>query len=616
MKIRELSIKNCLSFGEKGLNNEDGLQLGDFNLFIGANNAGKSNVLKLLDLVELILFSIRNASNLSNFPIAFHGDSSYFKDWFFSQDLTKKISFCFSLEIEKSDQALVEMIDGHDERNTNPPVLFMFQRKNGYPKIIKISGFIEHREGHFYTSLTKVKIPNDYPAYSKEPTLFDRDNRKILALVEDGFKDETIYKIIGPCNDELWSRHYPLIENSLREFLGKLYGEVVKELCVHVVAVRKIEPGDETVNSLANLRDAGQAELTILSRVQDFIKELIFADDRDILVNFPPGQGGKRDIQIRAGGLLLPLSHYGSGVEQMLAMATKIVRHGSNKVVLIEEPEVHFHPDLQRKMLRFLADNQDTFKHQYLIATHSNVFIDQFLSIGGNIFYVYINKDSESGQKYSLIDPLNTNNLSDLFYNLGVKPSDLLLANGVLVVEGPTDKDVYADWARKMGKPFERAHILVIDAEGAGSIKKYLSSEVVQRTTFKLFCLADRNAKWVREKAEDVVPKANTQFLDKGDLEDYYPRDIILQFARDYAEKKGKSDHIPDEIEVGETVSRLDCLLDKGRNRGWWKIPLADKVIKKMIPEQIDDEIKDKLTHIYDAVEGNSGNVGKAREGL
>ncbi len=49
MKIRELSVKNCLSFGKKGLNNEDGLQLGDFNLFIGANNAGKSNVLKLLD---------------------------------------------------------------------------------------------------------------------------------------------------------------------------------------------------------------------------------------------------------------------------------------------------------------------------------------------------------------------------------------------------------------------------------------------------------------------------------------------------------------------------------------------------------------------------------------
>ena len=183
MKIRELSVKNCLSFGEKGLNKENYLRLGDFNLFIGANNAGKSNILKLLKLIELILFSIRDAGDLSNFPIAFHGDSAYFKDWFFSQKLNKQIRFCFSLEIEESDQVLIDMIDHHDESETNDPVLFMFQPKNGYPKLIKMSGFIEHRAKNFYASITKVEIPNDYPAYSKEPVLFDRDNKKLLALV-------------------------------------------------------------------------------------------------------------------------------------------------------------------------------------------------------------------------------------------------------------------------------------------------------------------------------------------------------------------------------------------------------------------------------------------------
>ncbi len=285
----------------------------------------------------------------------------------------------------------------------------------------------------------------------------------------------------------------------------------------------------------------------------------------------------------------LPYELEGGGYQAFLNMLRKIETGGD--IFAIEEPENHLHPDLQKRFIKEMEQLLDS-KKQVFIATHSPFIID--LVNLRRVWFIYLD-----GLESKAVNISTQEELSNIFRKIGIKPSDFLFANGVLIVEGSTDRDVYECWAWKIGKPFEKAHILVIDAEAAGNIKKYLASEVVQQTSFKRFGLCDKNAEGeLRKAVEGTVPDKNIFALKKGDLEDYYPRGIVLQFAQEWGKKKGEAQQIPSEIKEGETVKKLNALL----GQDWWKKPLADKVIKEMKPEQIDDEIKTKLTCIYDAV--------------
>lgn len=158
---------------------------------------------------------------------------------------------------------------------------------------------------------------------------------------------------------------------------------------------------------------------------------------------------GKHEIYLEEankGGI--KLSDCGSGLKTIIATLTLLhiipsITKGSKFVFAFEELENNMHPSLERKLLLHIKDYiQDKKGMVVFLTTHSNVAIDLF----GNCSDAQILKVCNDGYKSTVETVMTDESKRDLLDDLGVKASDLLQANCVIWVEGPSDRIYIKKW--------------------------------------------------------------------------------------------------------------------------------------------------------------------------
>jgi energy-coupling factor transporter ATP-binding protein EcfA2 len=135
-------------------------------------------------------------------------------------------------------------------------------------------------------------------------------------------------------------------------------------------------------------------------------------------------------------GVRQNIKDLGTGVEQVLLTAYVGITQPAGSLVVVEEPETNLHPDAQRRLLTHLRGwAKDKV---FVLSTHSPTFLDR--AAGSLPVWLVQRVGGKATLKRAELS------LGEVMEEIGVRLSDVLSADRILVVEGDSDEVVLETW--------------------------------------------------------------------------------------------------------------------------------------------------------------------------
>lgn len=298
-------------------------------------------------------------------------------------------------------------------------------------------------------------------------------------------------------------------------------------------------------------------------------------------------------------GRELDILYSGTGLKHFLDVLLKTIVSEAN-IVLIDEPELGLHPDLQRRFIEYLDTLSEEKNIQFFMATHSPILLNYAECME---YYRVINL---SGSR----DIINVPNdaIHTLLSDIGIRPSDVFNRDICILVEGATDVVFFEHLIYGLySEEFKDIAIGVI--QYGGSAAEGIISGAINVGNISS---AQEYTLWIRDRdaAPDESPSKNsTKFknalekeglnayiLKKREIEFYFPKEVISEAQQGNSNKiklaleilsgnqKEKFKNAAKEHEICVPEGKyLRNLLNKNLN----KKNLLDKEIRELIEEKL-----------------------------
>ena len=159
-------------------------------------------------------------------------------------------------------------------------------------------------------------------------------------------------------------------------------------------------------------------------------------------------------------GAHVPLAEQSDGLRQLMAMTLFDLAEGAANIIAVDEPEIHLHPSSQRTVADLFARSAN----QRLVVTHSPYIVQRFepsqviaVSPDGACHQI-------SASKFSVVQKLQANWWSSRLL-------EALTAAFAIVVEGVSDRVIIEATAAAMGVSLDRCGALVLELDGADKFR-------------------------------------------------------------------------------------------------------------------------------------------------